>query len=56
MKLSRLAEHIKKALEEYGDLDINALYLPGDSWMRIEDYESVITHDEAENELLLLIG
>ena len=56
MKLSRLIEQAQIAMEEYGDLEINALYLPGDNWMRIEDYESVITHDEAENELLLLIG
>lgn len=56
MKLSKLAEHVKKALEEYGDLEINTLYLPGDNWMSIENYKSAITYNEAENELLLLIG
>lgn len=58
MKLSELIEYSKKALEEYGDLDVNARYIPGDAWIRIDigNYEEAFSYDEKENELLIEIG
>lgn len=56
MKLSKLLNRIQEALEKYGDLDTNAIYLPGDQWMPLYDYDNLISYDEEENGLLLNIG
>lgn len=56
MKLSRLKVAVDAALEKFGDLEINARYLPGDNWMGMEDYDEIISLNEKENELMLFIG
>lgn len=56
MRLLTLLIRIQEALEKYGDLDINAIYLPGDQWIPMYNYDSLISYDEGENGLLLNIG
>lgn len=53
MKLSQLIAKAQEALEKYGDLEINARYLPGDAWMPMNDYDGLISLNESDEELEL---
>lgn len=56
MKISKLIQQLKEALNRYGDIEINAYMMNDDNWYPIIDYNPVVIYDEDEEELLIQIG